>query len=164
MTTWIRKHVDPDELLTILVCAGWMWAGASTWADLIGKPRDAPHLRIPGEVRAVVWWVTAAAPLLTLRLSRTCALRRSALVGLLIMPTVRLTSYVFSWVASWELVDGFIPDRWIIGDSHAWGSLWIYMVLDVLVVCTILAPWSWVYLDRSPRRAARLEHKPKGEK
>ena len=157
MSTWIRRHADPDELLTVIIAVAWLWAGWSTWHDLIGHPRDAPHLRIAGHVRAVLWWASAAAALVGLRLPRTCGARKWSAAALGLMPTVRLGSYTASWAASWSFVDPLIPNDVMVGDPNAWGSLWIYVLLDVLVAARILAPWSWSYLDAMSTRRGRME-------
>ena len=154
---WIRRHLDPDEILTLIIAGAWIYAGVSTWHDLIGHPRDAPHLRIPGQIRASMWIGTAVLSLVALRLSRVCGLRRFSAIALGLTPTVRLASYLFSWVASWPIVDAVLDDRAIVGDPRAWGSLWIYVALDALVLARVLAPWSWRYLDEIPTRRGRME-------
>ena len=60
---------------------------------------------------------------------------------------------------SWEWIDNFLPDDIMQGDPRAIGSMWLYAGLDVLVLCLMLAPWSWSYLDKKPMRGGRLEKK-----
>lgn len=161
MIRWIRSHADPDECLAILLAGICLWAGWATWNDIIGKPKDAPHLRIHGEVRAFMWWGCAFVSLAALRLPRTCRTRRWAhgFLGVGFMINLRLGSYLASWVASWGWIDNVLPDDIMQGDPRAVGSMWIYVGLDVLVMCLMLAPWSWSYLDKKPMRGGRLEKK-----
>ena len=72
------------------------------------------------------------------------------------MFNLRLGSYLASWMASWEWIDRFLPDDIMQGDPRALGSMWIYVAL---VLCLMLAPWSWSYLDKKPMRGGRRKKK-----
>lgn len=159
MIQWIRRHADPDECLVILLAILCVWAGWSTWNDLGGRPKDAPHLRIPGEARAFMWWGCAALGLLALRMRRGCWVRRWAhsFMGMGFMVSLRLVSYTTSWVLSWEWVDRFIPDKLVEGDPHAWGSIWLYLWAEVGLIALMFAPYDWSYLNQQTHRPGRLE-------
>lgn len=145
----LTKRLDPDEIVTLVVAGLWMWAGWSTWNDLTGKPKNAPHLMIPGEWRSILWWATAVFAVWGLRLPRRCKLRRFSIAFLALMPSVRLFSYTASWVFSWEIIDRLIPDTVLSGDQNAWASIWVYLALDFMVLLLAKSPWSWGYLHRS---------------
>lgn len=114
-----------QSLCLALIAVVWMWAGLSTWSDLIGKPRDAPFLWIPGHFRSIVfWWLPAMFALAMSRCGRHVPL---AFAFLSLGPGVRFGSYMVSWMASWSWIDPLIPDDDMKGDPHAWGSAWIYL-------------------------------------
>lgn len=161
MIAWLRRHADPDECLVIIIAIGCVWAGWATWHDILGKPRDAPHLRIPGTWRSFIWWGCALVGLVALRFPRGCWARRWAhsFLGIGFMISFRLGSYLASWVCSWDWVDALIPDETIKGDPLAWGSMWLYYIGEVAVLCLMLAPWSWDYLNAAHGRRGRLQRK-----
>lgn len=140
----LRRHfyrVGPSGALLLALGFLWVWAGVATWNDLIGRPRDAPHLMFDGHIRSAIWIGTG---LLAIYAHLVRSNLRALANGLLfIMPTVRLVSYAFSWVISFELVDGFVPDRVLEGDPNAYGSMWIYLAIDLLVLCSMWAPRTW---------------------
>lgn len=119
----------------------WSWCGISVWNDFGARLNDAPHLLIPGELRWVVWLFTGG--LAIYAHNKGWKLRRLATPLLFLMPTVRFCSYVTSWLLSTEILDFAVPDYILEGDPRAWGNVWLYPVLDLLVLCALWAPRRW---------------------
>lgn len=161
MLLLIRRRLDPDEALTLVYAFVCVWRGVAAWSDLVGKPRDAPHLHIPPHWRALLWFGCAAVGVVALRFRRGSGFRSWALspMGIGGMFTFVLGSYLSSWLVSWRPVDILVDDSVLQGDPHAWGSIPYYMLGVLVSVCLILCPWDWTYLDRPSPRPGRLEKK-----
>lgn len=157
MPLWIRRHVDPDEALTILICTTYLvmaWAVASD--SVMPGPHDAPYARIDHTLRAGGWVISAITAAAALRLPRVCWARRWSQVLLIVMPGLCAASYGIALAASWEWADLFIPDSWTMGDPRAGGSAAIWTIALLPIMCLWIAPWDWTYLDRKPCRHGRL--------
>lgn len=113
MTRTEHAAVTRDRILRarlwLIPCALiWIPMGIGTMNGLAGKPRDAPHLLIPQDLRGWAWIVTGLAALVVLVADRErteCATRVAAAL-LLIMPLVRAVSYSIAGVYSIVDLDG----------------------------------------------------------
>ena len=113
MTRTEHAVVTRDRILRarlwLIPCALlWIPAGIGTMHGLAGKPRDAPHLLIPQDLRGWVWIVTGLAALVVLVADRHRSERgtRVAAALLLIMPLVRALSYSLAGVYAIVDLDG----------------------------------------------------------
>lgn len=113
MTRTEHAAVTRDRILRarlwLLPCALiWVPMGIGTMNGLAGKPRDAPHLLIPQDLRGWVWIVTGLAALVVLVADRHHSERgtRVAAALLLIMPLVRALSYSLAGVYAITDLDG----------------------------------------------------------
>ena len=113
MTRTEHAAVTRDRILRarlwLLPCALiWIPMGIGTMNGLAGKPRDAPHLLIPQDLRGWVWIVTGLAALVVLVADRHHSERgtRVAAALLLIMPLVRALSYSIAGVYAITDLDG----------------------------------------------------------
>ena len=113
MTRTEHAAVTRDRILRarlwLLPCALiWIPMGIGTMNGLAGKPRDAPHLLIPQDLRGWVWIVTGLAALVVLVADRHRSERgtRVAAALLLIMPLVRALSYSLAGVYAITDLDG----------------------------------------------------------
>ena len=108
-----RTAVTRDRILRarlwLIPCALiWIPMGIGTMNGLAGKPRDAPHLLIPQDIRGWVWIVTGLAALVVLVADRHRSEHgtRVAAALLLIMPLVRALSYSIAGVYAIVDLDG----------------------------------------------------------
>ena len=113
MTRTEHAAVTRDRILRarlwLIPCALiWIPMGIGTMNGLAGKPRDAPHLLIPQDLRGWVWIVTGLAALVVLVADRHRSERgtRVAAALLLIMPLVRALSYSLAGVYAITDLDG----------------------------------------------------------
>ena len=113
MTRTEHAAVTRDRILRarlwLIPCALiWIPMGIGTMNGLAGKPRDAPHLLIPQDLRGWVWIVTGLAALVVLVADRHHSERgtRVAAALLLIMPLVRALSYSLAGVYAITDLDG----------------------------------------------------------
>ena len=113
MTRIEHAAVTRDRILRarlwLIPCALiWIPMGIGTMNGLAGKPRDAPHLLIPQDLRGWVWIVTGLAALVVLVADRHRSERgtRVAAALLLIMPLVRALSYSLAGVYAITDLDG----------------------------------------------------------
>lgn len=113
MTRTEHAAVTRDRILRarlwLIPCALiWIPMGIGTMNGLAGKPRDAPHLLIPQDIRGWVWIVTGLAALVVLVADRHRSERgtRVAAALLLIMPIVRALSYSIAGVYAITDLDG----------------------------------------------------------
>jgi len=113
MTRTEHAAVTRDRILRarlwLLPCALiWIPMGIGTMNGLAGKPRDAPHLLIPQDLRGWVWIVTGLAALVVLVADRHRSEHgtRVAAALLLIMPLVRALSYSLAGVYAITDLDG----------------------------------------------------------
>ena len=113
MTRTEHAAVTRDRILRarlwLIPCALiWIPMGIGTMNGLAGKPRDAPHLLIPQDLRGWVWIVTGLAALVVLVADRHRSERgtRVAAALLLIMPLVRALSYSIAGVYAIVDLDG----------------------------------------------------------
>lgn len=113
MTRIEHAAVTRDRILRarlwLIPCALiWIPMGIGTMNGLAGKPRDAPHLLIPQDIRGWVWIVTGLAALVVLVADRHRSehATRVAAALLLIMPLVRALSYSIAGVYAIVDLDG----------------------------------------------------------
>ena len=106
--TWGMLGLGP--LLGITLPAAWAW-----------------HQHIPVEARAVVWEVSAAAAFAAAWLRR---FRPIALSLLFLMPSIRLTSHLWTWIV-WLWIGH--------GDPHGWYRAALFLILSGFV--GLLASW-----------------------
>ena len=113
MTRIEHAAVTRDRILRarlwLIPCALiWIPMGIGTMNGLAGKPRDAPHLLIPQDIRGWVWIVTGLAALAALVADRHRSEHgtRVAAALLLIMPLVRALSYSIAGVYAIVDLDG----------------------------------------------------------
>lgn len=113
MTRTERAAVTRDRILRarlwLIPCALiWIPMGIGTMNGLAGKPRDAPHLLIPQDIRGWVWIVTGLAALVVLVADRHRSEHgtRVAAALLLTMPLVRALSYSLAGVYAIVDLDG----------------------------------------------------------
>jgi hypothetical protein len=129
---------------TLLVLCGFIWiqTGVGTLQGYSGSPDDAPHLLVPSLIRGTLWIISgivaiAVAP------TRSIKYHRIAITTLPLMPTVRLVSYLFSWVCSLSVFQYFFPHFPLDGSAQAEYSS-IFWQADLLLVITLmLAPATW---------------------
>lgn len=105
MTRVEHAAITRDRILRarlwLIPCALiWIPMGIGTMNGLAGKPRDAPHLLIPQDIRGWVWIVTGLAALVVLVADRHRSEHgtRVAAALLLIMPLARALSYSLAGV------------------------------------------------------------------
>ena len=113
MTRTEHAAVTRDRILRarlwLIPCALiWIPMGIGTMNGLAGKPRDAPHLLIPQDIRGWVCIATGLAALVVLVADRHRSERgtRVAAALLLIMPLVRALSYSLAGVYAIVDLDG----------------------------------------------------------
>ena len=113
MTRIEHAAVTRDRILRarlwLLPCALiWIPMGIGTMNGLAGKPRDAPHLLIPQDLRGWALIVTGVVALVVLVADRHRSERgtRVAAALLLIMPLVRALSYSIAGVYAIVDLDG----------------------------------------------------------
>jgi len=113
MTRTEHAAVTRDRILRarlwLLPCAlFWIPMGIGTMHGLAGKPRDAPHLLIPQDIRGWACIATGLAALVVLVADRHRSERgtRVAAALLLIMPLVRALSYSLAGVYAIVDLDG----------------------------------------------------------
>ena len=113
MTRTEHAAVTRDRILRarlwLIPCALiWIPMGIGTMNGLAGKPRDAPHLLIPQDLRGWVCIATGLAALVVLVADRHHSERgtRVAAALLLIMPLVRALSYSLAGVYAITDLDG----------------------------------------------------------
>gem|GEM_PF-1607478 len=113
MTRTERAAVTRDRILRarlwLLPCALiWIPMGIGTMNGLAGKPRDAPHLLLPQDLRGWVWVITGLMALVVLIRDRERTERgtRVAAALLLIMPLIRALSYSVAGVYAIVDLDG----------------------------------------------------------
>lgn len=113
MTRIEHAAVTRDRILRarlwLIPCALiWIPMGIGTMHGLAGKPRDAPHLLIPQDIRGWAWIVTGLAALVVLVADRHRSEHgtRAAAALLLIMPLVRALSYSLAGVCAITDLDG----------------------------------------------------------
>lgn len=113
MTRTEHAAVTRDRILRarlwLIPCALiWIPMGIGTMNGLAGKPRDAPHLLIPQDLRGWAWIVTGLAALVVLVADRHRSERgtRVAAALLLIMPLVRALSYSIAGLYAIVDLDG----------------------------------------------------------
>ena len=113
MTRTERAAVTRDRILRarlwLIPCALiWIPMGIGTMHGLAGKPRDAPHLLIPQDLRGWAWIVTGVVALVVLVADRHRSERgtRVAAALLLIMPLVQALSYSLAGVYAIVDLDG----------------------------------------------------------
>ena len=113
MTRTEHAVVTRDRILRarlwLIPCALiWIPMGIGTMNGLAGKPRDAPHLLIPQDIRGWVWIVTGLAALVVLVADRHRSEHgtRVAAALLLTMPLVRALSYSLAGVYAIVDLDG----------------------------------------------------------
>ncbi|WP_337124123.1 hypothetical protein, partial [Staphylococcus aureus] len=83
----------------------WIQVGIGTIQGYSGKPADAPHLLISGDIRGSIW-ILCAVIAFFLALKKTTEAHRWAIIALAFMPVVRLVSYLLSWVLYLDIVGG----------------------------------------------------------
>lgn len=110
MTPDQRAAVAHDRIvrgrLWLIPCAIlWVPLGIGTMNGLAGRPDDAPHLLVPGELRGWAWIITGLLALVILLRDKkmTEKATRTAAAILLVMPAIRAASY--SVAGLWALVD-----------------------------------------------------------
>lgn len=113
MTRTEHAAVTRDRILRarlwLIPCALiWIPMGIGTMNGLAGKPRDAPHLLIPQDLRGWACIVTGLAALVVLVADRHRSERgtRVAVALLLIMPLVRALSYSLAGLYAIVDLDG----------------------------------------------------------
>ena len=113
MTRTEHAVVTRDRILRarlwLIPCALiWIPMGIGTMHGLAGKPRDAPRLLIPQDIRGWVWIVTGLAALVVLVADRHRSEHgtRVAAALLLTMPLVRALSYSLAGVYAIVDLDG----------------------------------------------------------
>ena len=113
MTRVEHAAVTRDRILRarlwLIPCAlFWIPMGIGTMHGLAGKPRDAPHLLIPQDLRGWAWIVTGVVALVVLVADRHRSERgtRVAAALLLIMPLVQALSYSLAGVYAITDLDG----------------------------------------------------------
>lgn len=141
----------------ILLCAViWIQVGVGTIQGYSGKPSDAPHLLLSGDIRGVLW-ITFAVIAVFLACSaahprhagRRKPLYRYALVSLAVMPVVRLISYGLSWVLSLDVVGDILNDSpGFQGSQAAAYGTTSWQVQCLLIVVIGWFPASWEALNR----------------
>ena len=132
-----------------------LWLGYNTAAGYAGRPEDAPHLRLPSEMRAGAWIAFSVMAFWLAR--RPCPQRhRYAIALLAIMPNVRLASYFWSWAMSWGWLDRLTPSAHPLlqGSPGAINGVTVWVMFDLLLLAAAWTPVTWRSLHRD--REGRL--------
>lgn len=113
----LADYLGARGMVLLWCAAAWtlLGAGVATGASS-GPDPELFHTMWPVPLRAAAWWVTAA-------LALHAALRKKwvplAVGALMLMPVVRLASYLWAWIMS--LVPGTppgVPDAWYYAVFH----------------------------------------------
>ena len=120
--------------LWLIPCALiWIPMGIGTMNGLAGKPRDAPHLLIPQDIRGWVWIVTGLAALVVLVADRHHSEHgtRVAAALLLIMPLMRALSYSLAGVYAITDLDG---DGGLDGSPYAYYTCLPWWIISLAIL------------------------------
>lgn len=138
MTRTEHAAVTRDRILRarlwLIPCALiWIPMGIGTMNGLAGKPRDAPHLLIPQDIRGWVCIVTGLAALVVLLADRHRSERgtRVAAALLLIMPLVRALSYSLAGVYAITDLDG---DGGLSGSPDAYYTCLPWWIISLAIL------------------------------
>lgn len=126
----------------VIVGAIWVWIGVGVWAGASQPPVGVGlwHLLLPPYLRAFLWVLSGAA---ALGAARWSSWDQWALMLLVVMPLVRLTSYASAWVL-W-LIPGQ-PD----GLRSGWYSTAFYVLMLSLVVLIACIPRAMMPVTMQP--------------
>ena len=117
----------------VLIGLGWLFIGLGVWQGLPPAPDGAPHLLVPAPYRATAW---AGSGILALALSTNRDRDHIALMAAVIMPLVRVGSYLWAWIV--HLIPGGHP-----GYASGWYAAIFQAFLVafvVLVACIVPVP------------------------
>lgn len=149
MTRIEHAAVTRDRILRarlwLIPCALiWIPMGIGTMNGLAGKPRDAPHLLIPQDIRGWVWIVTGLAALVVLVADRRRSERgtRVAAALLLIMPLVRALSYSLAGVYAITDLDG---DGGLDGSPSAYYTCLPWWIISLAILTQAV---NWRHIGR----------------
>lgn len=137
------QRLGPRAFAIVLCAFMWCQIGIGTLQGYSGKPADAPHLLVDGNIRGAAWILTAVLALI-LALRKNSDAHRTAIVLLTIMPTVRLVSYFISWVLSLDIVgDVFAETQGLQGSPSALYGTAIWQSMLVLLMFVMFLPLEW---------------------
>ncbi|OYO16293.1 hypothetical protein CGZ94_04960 [Enemella evansiae] len=94
----------PRTPLMLALGALWIAVGAGVIAGLAPEPDSAPHTLLPELLRGTIWITTGLVALVA-----APSQSRRALILLIVMPAVRVGSYVWAWLV-WLLPAGGTGD------------------------------------------------------
>ena len=120
----LRQRLGVRGLGLLLIWATWSLIGLGVYQDESVTAAGEPHLIIPAHIRAALWLASG-----TLALVLACSRRwdRLALLAAVLMPTVRVTSYLWAWIV-------YIPPGGEPGYPGGWYNAAIHAVLIAYVL------------------------------
>ena len=120
----LRQRLGVRGLGLLLIWVTWSLIGLGVYQDESVTAAGAPHLIIPAHIRAALW-LASGTPALVLACSRRWD--RLALLAAVLMPTGRVTSYLWAWIV--YISPGGEP-----GYPGGWYSAAIHAVLVAYVL------------------------------
>lgn len=121
----LRQRLGVRGLGLLLIWVTWSLIGLGVYQDESVTAAGAPHLIIPAHIRAALWLASG-----TLALVLACSRRwdRLALLAAVLMPTGRVTSYLWAWI-----VYGY-PGGWYNAAIHAVLVAYVLLVAGIVDV------------------------------
>lgn len=128
-----RRRLGVRGLGLLLIWVTWSLIGLGVYQDESVTAAGAPHLIIPAHIRAALWLASG-----TLALVLACSRRwdRLALLAAVLMPTGRVTSYLWAWIVyiSPGGEPGGYPGGWYNAAIHAVLVAYVLLVAGIVDV------------------------------
>jgi len=121
----LRQRLGVRGLGLLLIWVTWSLIGLGVYQGESVTAAGAPHLIIPAHIRAALWLASG-----TLALVLACSRRwdRLALLAAVLMPTVRVTSYLWAWIVY------ISPGSWYNAAIHAVLVAYVLLVAGIVDV------------------------------
>lgn len=121
----LRQRLGVRGLGLLLIWVTWSLIGLGVYQDESVTAAGAPHLIIPAHICAALWLASG-----TLALVLACSRRwdRLALLAAVLMPTVRVTSYLWAWIVH------ISPGGWYNAAIHAVLVAYVLLVAGIVDV------------------------------
>lgn len=129
----LRQRLGVRGLGLLLIWVTWSLIGLGVYQDESVTAAGASHLIIPAHIRAALWLASG-----TLALVLACSRRwdRLALLAAVLMPTGRVTSYLWAWIVyiSPGGEPGGYPGGWYNAAIHAVLVAYVLLVAGIVDV------------------------------
>lgn len=129
----LRQRLGVRGLGLLLIWVTWSLIGLGVYQDESVTAAGAPHLIIPAHIRAALWLASG-----TLALVLACSRRwdRLALLAAVLMPTVRVMSYLWAWIVYISPGGGEpgYPGGWYNAAIHAVLVAYVLLVAGIVDV------------------------------